>query len=93
MSNTNDQNKNIKHKGSKPQKTENTQTEFICKRCATTHGPRSCPAYSKESNHRIGHLKVCCRTLRVHMLSENESETGCEIHFSIDNLTTDKVNR
>ncbi|KAF0764495.1 Uncharacterized protein FWK35_00015136 [Aphis craccivora] len=45
-SNTNDQNKNIKHIGGKPYKTENTQTEFNCKRCATTHGSRSCPAYA-----------------------------------------------
>ncbi|KAF0719549.1 Uncharacterized protein FWK35_00033096, partial [Aphis craccivora] len=56
------------------------------------HGPRSCPAYGNECNgcHRIGHFKVCCRTLRAHMLNENEPEIG-EIHFSIDNLKTDKV--
>jgi len=73
--------KRMKHK-----KTENSGKEFNCKRCGTMHGPRSCPTYGKEC-----HFKKCYRTLRAHIVRDNESETISEVHFSIDNLKTDVV--
>lgn len=81
------------YKVNESQKTENSGKEFNCKRCGTTHGPRSCPAYGKECNgcHRVGHFKVCCRTLRAHTVMDKEQETISEVHFSIDNLKTDVV--
>lgn len=91
--NNNDKNKNIKYRANESQKTENSEKEFNCKRCGTTHGPRNCPAYGKECNgcHRIGHFKRCCRTLRAHTVRDNELETMSEENFSIDDLKIEEV--
>lgn len=83
---TNKQNKKCDVNGSK---TKMSEKEFSCGRCGTVHGSR-CPAYGTEclTCHRIGHFKVCCRTYRTHMLTNNEREKGSEVHFSIDNINT-----
>lgn len=64
----------------------NNEDKFECKRCGTTHGKRSCPAYKarcKSCNYR-GHFAKMCTAKKLHEL-DNDSEAEIDINTLVIN--------
>ncbi|PIK45343.1 hypothetical protein BSL78_17808 [Apostichopus japonicus] len=80
----------------RPTRDSDKPKQFKCKRCATTHGPRECPAYGKNCSNcnKFGHFAKCCRfERRVNVIedsytSESETELFLDTVCTINDITT-----
>lgn len=87
--------KKFAHKPQKFQAREPIQ-KFGCRRCATRHGPRECPAYGKKYKKcgKLNHFAVSCKVKKVKKIVEQTTEETLleESYITIDTVEIDKMN-
>lgn len=77
--------------------------EFNCRRCKTTHGPKSCPAYKKECLKcgGTGHFSIACRSHKNRKEGDSKSESKnkkshkknkSQEHKKVDVIENDSIN-